>query len=233
MRGVLRSRPVMTPQMMGQWVGQQALKTFTVGGAQGALAGAIPGALIGLINWSSGELLLWNLIFTIGGALGGLLRGWKPGHKLASLIDRFLGWKIFFQGLGLLSGAVLGGLLSLPFIWAIFPVIIGMILGAQTGMFAGRKLWQVGNLLGWERIWGLVSALGFGVLGFGVAQLAGALGAHAFGASLADGLMPFAANGSYTWAFIWTMAGALGGAVAGALGGMLADFLGRISRLVN
>jgi hypothetical protein len=118
------------------------------------------------------------------------------------------------------------------FAWAVFPVILGLVLGAQGGAMLGRKIWQAGNLLGWERIWGTISALGFGALGFGLARLAGLLGMNAFGLDLANGLLPFAANGSYMWAFIWMMAGGMGGALAGALGGMLTDFIGRTSKLI-
>ena len=169
----------------------------------------------------------------IGGILGGLLRGWSPGRKLASLIDRYLGWRIFWEAIGLVAGVVLGGMVGLIFIWAVFPVIIGLLLGAQVGRFVGRTIYQVGSIFGWERIWGGFSALGFGALGFGMAKLLGVLGVQAFGTNLANGLLPFAANGSLMWAGIWMIAGATGGALSGGLAGTVADLIGRLSGLVD
>jgi len=234
MGGVLRSRsPVITPVSVGIWARQLLYQSLSVGGGQGALAGAVPGMVLGVLNWSAGEALYWTLLFSLGGAAGGLLRGWRPGHKLASVIDRFIGWQHFWQGLGLLAGALLGGALGMLFAWAIFPVILGLVLGAQGGVLLGRKIWQAGSMVGWERIWGTISALGFGAIGFGIAHLAGLLGMNALGTDLANWLLPYASNDSYIWAFIWVLAGGLGGALAGALGGIFTDFIGRVTRLVN
>ena len=232
-RGVLRSRPMMQPGAMGKWVRQRTYKSLAVGGMQGALAGALPGMAIGLYSWFNGSLLAWTLIFAIGGVLGGLLRGWTPGHKIAAVIDHYIGWKLFWQGLGLVAGFLVGGALGLTMIWAVIPVFLGMFLGARTGMFLGEKIWQLGSKFGWERIWGTFSGLGFGALGYGVAQLVGLVGVNAFGANLSAGLLPFADNGAFTWAVIWVMAGGAGGALAGALSGVLTDLMGRLSGLVN
>jgi hypothetical protein len=113
------------------------------------------------------------------------------------------------------------------------PEILGLVLGAQGGVLLGRKIWQAGSLVGWERIWGTISALGFGAIGFGIAHLTGLLGMNALGTGLANWLLPYASNDSYIWAFIWVLAGGLGGALAGALGGILTDFIGRVTRLVK
>lgn len=231
--GVLRSRPIIPPGAIRNWARQRAYKSLIIGGGQGALAGALPGAVVGLANWASGDLLSWSLLMAIGGAGAGLLRGWLPGHKLASVIDRYVGWKLFWEGIGLVGGLVAGGLVGMLFVWAVFPVILGLVLGAQVGLFAGRKIFQVGSHVGWERIWGVFSALGFGALGFGLAKLIGLGGVSAFGANLADGLLPFAANGSFMWAVIWMLAGATGGALAGGLAGILADVIGRFTGLVD
>ncbi|HEX9018657.1 MAG TPA: hypothetical protein VF806_05700 [Anaerolineaceae bacterium] len=232
-RGVLRSRPLMQPGAVGRWMRQRTYKSLVVGGLQGALAGALPGLAIGLYNWFSGSILAWPILFAVGGVLGGLLRGWTPGHKLAGVIDRYVGWKLFWQGLGLVAGTVIGGALGLMFIWAVIPIFLGLFLGARGGLYLGGKIWQLGNNFGWERIWGAVSGLGFGALGYGVAQLIGLAGINAFGDNLAAGLLPFANNGSFTWAVIWMMAGAAGGALSGALAGLLTDLMGRLSGLVN
>jgi len=123
--------------------------------------------------------------------------------------------------------------LGMFFVWAVIPVILGLIFGAQGGLFLGRKIFQLGNTFGWERIWGAFSAVGFGVMGFGLSRLIGALGANTIGANLASGLFPFAANESAWWAFVWLMAGAAGGALAGALAGVLTDLLGRLTGLMD
>ena len=233
MRGVLRGRPLIPQGMLGRWLRQRATKSLLVGGAQGAMAGAVPGMALGLYNWFGGETLAWSVMMVIGGILGGLLRGWSPGRKLAGLIDHYLGWKIFWEAVGLIGGVVLGGMLGLIFIWAVFPVIIGLLLGAQVGRFAGRTIYQVGSLFGWERIWAGFSAVGFGALGFGLAKLLGMLGVQAFGSNLAAGLLPFAANESLMWAGIWMIAGGTGGALSGGLAGTVADLIGRLSGLVD
>lgn len=232
-QGVLRSRAIMQPGAVGRWVRQRTYKSLVVGGLQGALAGALPGMAIGLYGWFSGSILAWSILFAIGGVLGGLLRGWTPGHRLAAVIDRYVGWKLFWQGLGLVAGTIVGGALGLMFIWAVIPIFLGLFLGARGGLFLGGKIYQLGSNFGWERVWGAVSGLGFGALGYGVAQLIGLAGVSAFGDNLAAGLMPFANNGSFTWAIIWMMAGAAGGALSGALSGLLTDLVGRLSGLVN
>ena len=232
-RGVLRSRPMMQPGAVAKWVRQRTYKSLVVGGLRGASAGALPGAAIGLYAWFNGSILPWTLIFALGGVLGGLLRGWTPGQKIAAVIDHYIGWKLFWQGLGLVAGFLVGGALGLTMVWAVIPVFLGMFLGARAGLFLGGKIWQLGSNFGWERIWGPLSGLGFGALGYGVSQLAGMIGVNLFGANLSAGLMPFANNGMFNWAVIWVMAGGACGALSGALSGILADLIGRLSGLVN
>jgi hypothetical protein len=152
---------------------------------------------------------------------------------MASLIDRYIGWRLFWQAIGLLGGLIGGGMLGMLFVWAVFPVILGLVLGAQAGRYLGTKIYQAGNFLGWERIWGALSAAGFGALGYGLARLIGLAGINAFGLNLAEGLLPFAANGTFLWALTWVFAGALFGAVSGAVAGIGADLIGRLSGLVD
>ncbi len=146
------------------------------------MVGAAPGVLIGLASWTTGQALAWTLLLSVGAIAGGLVRGWSPGHKLASLIDRFIGWKLFWEAVGLIGGAIGGLMVGLVFVWAVVPVFLGLILGAQFGLYLGRKLFQVGNMMGWERIWGGLSAASFGALGFGITQLLGAAGLNLLGA---------------------------------------------------
>ena len=233
LRSVLQGRPLIPQGMLGGWVRRRAYQSLLVGGGQGAVAGAIPGAMLGLLNWSSSEMLAWSIIMAAGGAVGGFLRGWTPGHKMASLINRYVGWRLFWEALGLLAGLIGGGMLGLLFVWAVFPVILGLVLGAQAGRYLGRKIYQVGSFLGWERLWGGISALGFGALGYGLARLVGLAGLDILGLNLGEGLLPFAANGDVLWALLWMLAGAGGGALAGAFGGIGADLIGRLSGLVD
>jgi hypothetical protein len=233
MRRVLRGQPLIPKGMVAGWVRRRAAQSLMVGGGQGAIAGAVPGAMLGLLFWSSSELLSTGLILAAGGVAGGFLRGWVPGHKMASLINRFVGWRLFFEAIGLLAGLIGGGMLGLIFIWAVFPVILGLVLGAQAGRYLGRKLYEVGSLLGWERLWGVISALGFAGLGYGLSRLLGLAGLNSLGLNLSEGLLPFANNGDFLWAATWTFAGAAGGALSGALGGIGADLIGRLSGLVD
>lgn len=218
---------------LNNWVRPRAYKSFTIGGAQGAAAGALLGMLVSLINWFSGDVMAWSLLFPLGGTAGGLLRGWKPGHRLGSIISRYIGWKRFWEGFGLVTGAVIGLMMGMVFIWAVIPVILGLILGAQTGKYVGGKIYQFGSVLGWERIWAGLSALSAAGIGFGVAKLAGTLGMNAFGAQLANALLPFAVDGSALSAVGWALAGGAGGAIAGGLAGIAADLFGRLSGLVD
>ncbi len=231
--GALRGRPVFTPGALRSWLQMRAYKSLAVGGMQGAIVGAVPGAIFGLASWTAGQAMPWMLLFSLGGAAGGLARGWSPGHKLASLIARYIGWKLFWEAVGLLGGAIGGFLLGMLFVWAIVPVFLGLILGAQAGLFLGRKLYELGNLMGWERIWGGLSAASFGVLGFGVAQILGAAGLNTLGAYLNTQVLPVAGSGSMLWALAWLLAGGTAGALGGSLAGILSDVIGRFTGLVD
>ena len=125
-------------------------------------------------------MLAWPLLISLAGTAGGLLRGWKPGHRLAALIDRYIGWKRFWEGIGLVAGIdrghdwhdlCLGDLPGDP----------RFCSGRPAGIYLGRKIWQFGEPFGWERIWGAISGLGFGALGFGLAQLLGVIGLNILG----------------------------------------------------
>jgi serine/threonine protein kinase len=231
--GVLRLHRVMRPGVVGSYFRTRAYKSFTVGAAQGALAGALPGALVALVNWSTAGPLDWTILPALSGASAGMVRGWKPGYRLGALVNRYLGWKYFWQGVGALIGMTLGGMFGLLFAWAIIPVFLGLILGARSGIYIGSKIWQLGNRVSWEGIWGTVSAVGAAALGWGIAGMVGSIGLNAVGAELAVGLLPFSGNGSLSWALLWILSGSLSGAIVGALSGFLIDLLGRLSALVN
>lgn len=225
--------PFISSGALQNWVRVRAYKSLSVGGVQGALAGAAPAALVALANWTAGQEIAWMLLFTLGGIAGGLVRGWNPGHKLATLIDRYIGWKVFWEAFGLIGGAIGGVALGLVFAWAIIPIFLGLILGSQVGQYLGRKLYQLGNLMGWERIWGGLSAACFGVMGFGVTQVLGAAGLNILGAYLNAQVLPVAESGSMLWGLVWLLAGATAGALGGALAGILSDVVGRFTGLVD
>jgi hypothetical protein len=231
--GVLRSRPLIQPGAARNWLRQWISSSFLIGGGQGAAAGMVPGIFIALLCWSGGVPLNWSLLLSLGGAAGGLLRGWRPGYRLASLVGQYIGWKRFWEGVGLVSGAVGGAMVGLLMAWAVIPVILGLVLGARIGIYLGAKIWQLGNGLGWERIWGAISALGAAGLGWGAARLTGWIGLDVFGAQLVAGLEPFMSDFSFTSAMIWLMAGGMSGALFGGIAGLLVDLGGRLTRLTR
>jgi hypothetical protein len=229
----LHSRPVIRPGAAGTWLRQWISLSLTVGGAQGAAAGILPGALVALWCWMTGNMLDWGMVLSLGGAAGGLLRGWRPGYRLAILVDQFIGWKRFWEAVGLAAGAAGGGLLGFLMGWAVIPVILGLVLGARIGLFLGSKFWQLGSRVGWERIWGGISALGAAGLGWGAAKAASGLGMNTFGTQLALGLQPYSGDGLFTSALLWLVAGGLSGGLFGAIAGLLVDLGGRFARLTR
>lgn len=229
----LRRRVGINSQVVRQWISERAHKSMTVGGGVGALAGALPGATIALMNWSAAEPLAWPILFAVGGAAGGMLRGWKPGYKLGSLIAQFVGWQNFWQGVGMVIGGTVGLLVGLMFAWLIIPIFLGIALGAQAGKYLGSKVYLVGNLVGWERVWGGLSAVLAAVSGWGISRGFAALGAGALGTRVIEILLPFSGNGEVQYALLWALVGALGGALSGMLSGLLSDLVGRLTGLVN
>jgi hypothetical protein len=227
----------MPPGALQNWARVRAYKTMAFGGGQGALVGALPGLVVGLANWSSVTPLNWALLLSLGGMAGGLVRGWAPGHRLASLIGQWIGWKRFWEAIGLISGAIGGFMLGLVFVWAIVPVFLGLILGAQGGLYLGRKLYQVGDKLGWERIWGVFSAASFGLLGYGAGQILGVTFQALLGTVLNNQVLQVgsltASSETLLWALAWMLAGGITSGLGGALGGILADLIGRFTGLVD
>lgn len=230
---VLRNRPGLRTAALKSSLRTILTKSVRYGIGQGALAGAAPAALLGLFNWLSGSPLDWTLLLTFSGIAGGVVRGWKPGYRLARLVDQYVGWKRFWEVLGALIGAAIGTTFGLIGAMAVFPLFLGFFLGLYLGQYAGGKLWQFGNQLGWERIGGSVMAFFAGGFGFGLARLANQLGLNALGARLAVDLLPFAGDGPFWYPIIWLLAGAFGGALFGALSGWFVDLAGRFSRLTD
>lgn len=230
--GMLRSRLVVTPAAARAWLRQWIASSFIIGGGQGALAGFIPGALVAFLCWAEGAPFNWSLIFLLGGAAGGLLRGWQPGYQLAELIDRHLGWKRFLQGAGLVLGAACGTVLGMLISWAVIPVILGLVLGARAGAYVGSKVWQLGSGLGWVRIWAGISGLMAAGIGLGAAKLFAEIGLNLLGEKLSAGLA-LLGGGDLPLAMLWLFAGGASGALFGAFSGVLVDLGGRLARLTK
>jgi len=215
------------------WVLEWLRLSLTVGGGQGALAGAVPAALVAVLNWSAGSPLNWQLLAAAAGGAGGLLRGWQPGFRFAHLISHYVGWKRFWQGAGLVVGAAAGAAFGIAFSWAVIPLLLGLVLGAQGGLYLGGRFWQAGQNVSWEKILAVLGVLAAAGFGWGTARAAGAVGLDALGGQLAAGLLPLSGDGLPGSAFIWGLAGGLSGAVFGGLAGLLVDLLGRLLRLTN
>jgi hypothetical protein len=146
-------------------------------------------------------------------------------------VDQAVGWQRVWPVFGLLAGAALGGSIGLLLgWWAVFPVCLGLLAGAWLGLIAGRKLWQAGIQLGWERIWAGVGALGAALLGW---QLAAWLGAGSFSMELVGSFSAWITTQSASLVLVSLVVGALSGALGGAVAGTLADLFARLLNLLD
>ncbi len=176
-------------------------------------------------------MVSWVLLWAMGGAAAGLLRGWQPGYRMSLRVDKMVGWQRVMPAIGVLAGAILGGFIGFALgWWAVIPVFIGLLLGAWLGLKAGGKLWQAGTQLGWERIWAGVGALGAALLGW---QLASWLGAGSFSIQLGGAFSDWIANQSASLMVVSLGVGALGGALGGAVSGTLTDLFARLLNLLD
>jgi serine/threonine protein kinase len=216
------------------WARPRLTKSFLTGGGMGAMIGASIGILAGLASASLGEIAAWTLIWSLGGAAAGVLRGWKPGYKLSTLVDSHVGWDRLLPMLGLLSGAMVGMLVGLVIgWWAIIPVFIGLIYGARFGKRVGLKLVDLGSRIGWNRIWAGLSAGVAALFGW---QAAVWLSGGAVGSLLAQGITALSGwfSGSTPNLLVTAaVSGMLCGGLAGAVSGSLTDLVARFCGLVD
>lgn len=230
-------RSVPTPHSLPRlwdWLGPRLGKSLAIGGGLGALAGALPGAVAGAVSGSAGNTLAWGLLWALGGAAGGMLRGWQPGYRLSLNVNRTVGWQRVWTVFGLILGGGLGGLIGLALgWWAIFPIFAGLYFGAKFGLTAGRKLWEVGEQVGWERIWSWVGAGGAALAGWTLAQWVSASSLGSLSSQLAASLTAWISAQSSSQTLVWLAVGALGGSLGGAIAGISADLLARLSGLVD
>ncbi len=223
------SAPVMAPISTRT----KLFKSLVVGGSLGALTGMVTGGFVGLVNGSFGNLTTWNLIWASGGIAAGLFHGWKPGYRLAEKVGQFIGWERFWTGIGLLLGAIIGGMLGSIFWWAIFPIFLGLFAGAKLGLSIGRRIWLAGSRYGWERIWAVLGAFGAAVLGWTVARWASAIGLGHLSDQFAHFVASWLTSRSVSWPLILAATGALGGAFGGAIVGTLTNLFGRLTGLID
>lgn len=221
------------PGVVRGWYNAWIHPSLAVGGGQGAAVGAVPGALVGIVCWLAGSPLAWSLILGLGGAAGGVLLGWRPGYRLAILINHLVGWQRFWMFSSLVAGAISGGMLGKLVQGSALPVLLGIFLGAVLGYLLGEKAWQAGVRLGWEKIWKIISVVSAAALGWGAAAIAGRIGLNGVGVQLASGLEPFADDNLFSSALLWLLAGGFSGALAGAIAGLFVDLVGRVSRLTR
>lgn len=228
------SRPISNTAGLRAWAGPRLSKSFMTGGGMGALIGATTGMLAGLVSASLGEITAWTLMWALGGAAAGVLRGWKPGYKLSTLVDNRVGWSRLLPILGLVSGAMIGMLIGLVFgWWAIIPVFIGLFYGARFGKRAGSKVVEMGNRIGWNRIWAGISAGMAALFGWQAAVWlsGGAVGdLTAQGVTMLSGWLSGSAPNLMITAAV---SGILGGGLAGALSGTLTDLVARLCGLAD
>jgi serine/threonine protein kinase len=214
------------------WAGPRLYKSLSIGGGLGALVGALSGASIGVAGWLTAESMLsWVLLWAVGGASAGLLRGWRPGYRVSLWVDRSVGWRRILEAIGILIGAGFGGFIGLALgWWAVLPVFIGLFYGARLGLKAGSRLWLFGTQYGWERIWAGMAALCTGLLGW---QLASWFGAGSLSTQLAGSFSTWITDQSASLVLIALALGALGGALGGAIAGTLADLFARMFNLLD
>jgi hypothetical protein len=149
-------------------------------------------------------------------------------------VDSHLGWHRLLPGLGLLLGALIGMLAGLVIgWWAVIPVFIGLFYGARLGMRAGRRVVEMGNRIGWDRIW---AGLGAGVAAVFGWQVAVWLSGGAVGSLTAHGatsLSGWLSGSTPNLLITAAVSGVLCGGLAGAVSGSLTDLVARFSGLVD
>ena len=211
---------------MRGWLWQRTYRSFLFGGSNGAIAGALPGMLMGLIAYMNGSPLAWPMLVAAGGGMAGLTRGYQPGYRLGIWVERKIGWQIFLQGIGIALGVVLGGVLGVSLGFAILPIILGPVIGALLGKEFGRALWRLGNFFGWDHIWAVLSAVGTAALGWTIAGLAATGGLSTLGPVFYTGLESSGVRPLLTSIVSGAFCASLGGLIAGTFADFIAGLLG-------
>ncbi|MGE5222867.1 MAG: hypothetical protein ACM3PY_10525, partial [Omnitrophica WOR_2 bacterium] len=227
------SRPPLPHLSFWDWFRPRLYKSAYTGGALGAFVGILPGVFLAAGSTAIGHPAAWNIVWMFGGAAGGMLRGWNPGNRMGTFIRRKLGWERFWKIAGLLSGAALGFAASLPFIYLVFPLIVGPIMGAWAGIGGGQRIWFAGRRLGWERIWTVAWALGAAMSGMGLAFLISAGPPGLWFSQLAEQVRLWMLTQNASEPTIIVALGGLGGLLGGAVAGFFGDLFARLAGLLD
>lgn len=227
-------RPIFTPPA-GVWerVRTKVWKSALYGGGMAALLGGLSGAVLGASGMALSHLATWSLLWSVGGAAGGMLRGYQPSYRFGWWVNRNIGWRRFWKGAGIGLGVSLGFLTMLPWVFLVVPSILMMVLGGMVGSSAGQKIWLLGARVGWERIWAVTGTASTAFLGLGATWLMSHTGAGALSYSLANQLAAWLQSQSAGWTLIWAVVGALAGSLGGALAGFISDLFARFFGLVD
>lgn len=206
-------------------------QTLARGSGYGALAGMAVGLPLALLShWLEFELAFAMLVALSAAAAGGS-RGWKPGENLNEVVTHSIGWRNLLRWMGIAFGALLGLLVTLPFFLVIFPLFIGLIGGALLGNIAGRKAWQKGLIVGWDRI---SPVLATGGAALSTSLLLGWLahsGAGVQAGEWAATLSAWITAQSGSLALGEAGAGMAAGLAGGAIAGLLVDVSARVAGL--
>jgi len=209
------------------------LRSIGYGAGQGLLAGVVPAVLAAIIVFLLNQPPTWVLLAALGGAAGGAVRGWQPGRELSDVVTFSIGWRRLLQAAGALTGAALGALLSLPLIWAILPILAGVVVGGMLGFSAGRKTWELGLRIGWERISVGLTTVFSGVWGASIVRWLALTPTGSQTNQWAIALTAWVTSQTASPLLASAAAGLLAGALGGAIGGFLVDLSARIFRLTE
>ena len=209
---------------------REILKSLRSGALIGASAGALGAGAAATIAWGLSSTIPWETLWGIGGGVAGSLRGWKLGAGTGKAIRQRVGWNLFWQLVGTISGTAAGGLFGWYLGQSFLPILSGLILGATGGLVLGQEVWELGERVGWERLWTVIGALVGGWLAWFLSTILGASGVGVYIAGLIGTLALWLANHSVSLVIVLTLHGAIGGAAGGALGGA---FIGLVTRLLG
>ena len=226
--------PVFNPARLASRARAGLRSAFVNGGGLGGLAGALLAAIAGLLLALFPDPIDWGALLVFGGIAGGLTRGRSFGIDFGQRIGRRFGWQLVWQRFGAVAGGIGAGLLAWNLTGGFALILIFLPLGLAAGYIFGDVIWELGDRLGWVKIWTGAGILGGAGLGWRLGSL---LGSGSFGAFTADliagGLVSWLTAHSVALAFAWLFAGALGGALSGALTGFILDLLARLLDLLR
>ena len=207
---------------------------FANGAGWGSVAGALFSAFAGLLLALFPDPVDWGALLMFGGVAAGLTRGRSFGIDFGRRIGRRFGWQLVWQRFGAIAGGIGSSVLAWNLTQGFALILLFLPLGLVAGYIFGDVIWDLGDRLGWLKIWTAAGILGGAGLGWRLGSL---VGSGAFGAVTGDwiagGLVPWLTAHSIALALAWLFAGALAGALSGALTGFVVDLLSRLLDLLR